>query len=79
MAEHLPECLNELAKELPLTMSKSQAATVMQMSIRTLERAMERGELVGMKSNPGQRCRVIITRAEVLRWMSARVDPGAAR
>lgn len=76
MAKHLPACLEELAKELPLTMAKSEACAVMQLSVRSFERAVKKGEIRALKSHPGQNGKVIVTRAEVLRWMAERV--GAA-
>lgn len=71
----LPECLEELARELPVTLTKAQAAQVMQISVRTFERAVDRGDIQVMKSNDGPTGRVSVTRSEVLRYMAARVVP----
>lgn len=67
---HLPESLAELARELPATMSKADAAMVLTVSTRTIDRAIARGELRVSKTTNGRAGRVIITRAEVLRWMA---------
>lgn len=69
----LPESLVELSRELPLTLSKDQAVEVMHISERTFRRAVARGELRIIKSSEGRSGRVIVTRSEILRWMSERV------
>lgn len=70
---HLPDQLAELAKELPLMMSKADLAMVMTVSTRTIDRAIARGELKVMKSTRGRAGRVVITRAEALRFMSEHI------
>lgn len=69
----LPECLQEMAAELPLTLSRTQAAEVMNVSCRTLDRCIERGEIRAIKSSSRRAARVTVPRAEVLRWMAERV------
>jgi hypothetical protein len=70
---HLPESLVELSKELPLTLTKTQAIEVLHVSERTFTRAVARGDLHVVKSSAGRSGRVTITRSEILRWMSERV------
>ena len=72
-AAKIPECLHDVAAELPLTLSRTQAAEVLNMSCRTLDRCIERGEIRAIKSSTGRGARVTVPRAEVLRWMSERV------
>lgn len=72
--EKLPKCLEELARELPYTLNRAQAVQVMQISLRTFERAVERGELQVIKASSARAGRVSITRSEVLRWMAARMS-----
>lgn len=69
MARHLPPHLTELAAELGQTLTKEQACEVMHMSHRTFVRAVRRGDLAVIKSGDGKSARVIVTRAEIIRWM----------
>lgn len=66
---HLPEALTELATDLPCTMNVDEACKVMLISERTFRRLVRKGEFRVIKGGS----RVIVTRAEVLRWMAERM------
>lgn len=78
----LAPCLVELAEKLPLTLPRADAAKVLCLSLRTFDRAVQVGELTAIKAsgpakpgkskraNPG---RVMVTRSELLRWMTERL------
>ena len=70
---HLPEALTELSKELPLTLSQSEALEVMHVTPRTFRRIVARGEIKVIKASSGDSGRVLIPRSEILRWMSERM------
>lgn len=74
-ARHVPAALAELYKDLPYTLTRAEALVVMGISLRTLSRAIDAGELRVVKTAPGRGGRVVIPRAEVIRWMSARMAP----
>lgn len=68
----LPPFLEELAENLPLTMTKCDAARIAQVSESTLARAVRAHELHVVKTSPARCARVIIMRSELLRWMAER-------
>lgn len=68
----LPECLHELARELPLTLTKEEACDVLRVTRITFERAVAAHELTVIKSGPARQARVLVSRSELLRWMAAR-------
>lgn len=68
----LPDFLRELERELPLTLSKREAANVLRMSVITIDRAIASRELRVVKSGHARSARVIIPRCELLRWMAVR-------
>lgn len=68
----LPEILHELARELPLTLSKDEVCALLKVSRVTFERAVAARELHVIKRGVGRTCGVIVTRSEVLRWMAER-------
>lgn len=72
-SSRIPEALAELARELPLVMTKDQAIQVMHISERTFARIVSRGELKVIKTAAGRSGRVSVTRSEVIRWMAERV------
>lgn len=70
----LPEPLRELAEQLPVTMNKQDAALLMSVSTRTIDRAISEGKLRVMKTSDTKGGRVVITRAELLRFMAERMQ-----
>jgi len=68
----LPESLAELAEQLPLTLTKAEACHVLRMAPITFQRAVNRRELATIKCGPGASARVLVTRRELLRWLSER-------
>jgi excisionase family DNA binding protein len=68
----VPEHLRELAAELPLTMTLGEAAKVLCLHPRSVQRMVAAGELRGMKTIAGASpARVIIPRSELMRWLAA--------
>jgi excisionase family DNA binding protein len=67
-SEELPEHLRELATTLPLTLSLQDAARVLCMHPRSLQRLVAAGELRAMRSKLSGASRVIIPRSELIRW-----------
>lgn len=65
----VPDHLQELAAELPLTLTQQQAANVLCVHERTLQRMVAEGEIRGVRRQLSGRSRVIIPRSEVIRWM----------
>jgi excisionase family DNA binding protein len=72
----LPEQLAEVARELPITMSKAQVAEVLRVCERTVDRAVTAGKLRAIKTADGRAGRVLFTRSEVVRFMAERAVGG---
>jgi excisionase family DNA binding protein len=72
----IPAHLQELAEELPLTLSLKEAANALKMHTRTVQRLIASGELKATRSRLSGGSRVIITRSEVVRWFAARDSLG---
>lgn len=68
----LPEQLAEVARELPITMTKSQVAELLHVCERTVDRAVVAGHLRAIKTSG--RGRVLFTRSDVVRWMAERTS-----
>lgn len=67
----IPDHLRELAAELPLTMTIRDAAKVLCMHSRSVQRMVAAGELRAMKTAAAGSARVIIPRSELMRWLAA--------
>lgn len=74
MIRTLPPELQELAVELPLTLSKTELCDLLKLTRSTVDRAIELKEIRYIKARPGKAGRVIFPRSEVLRWMSERMQ-----
>ena len=68
--ESIPDHLQDLATNLPLTMTLQEAAKVMCMHPRTLQRLIADGGLRATRAKLSGGSRVIITRSEVIRWFA---------
>ena len=67
-AAEIPTHLRELAAELPLTMTLTDAAKVLCMHPRSVQRLVATGELRAMRSKLSGASRVVIPRSELIRW-----------
>lgn len=70
--KQLPEPLQEMARELPLTLSKEQVCDLLHVTRATFERAVRCRKLRVIKG-PERGARVIVPRCEALRWMQERL------
>lgn len=68
-AKKLPDHLREL-ETLPITMGLAQAAKVLNISTRTLQRWIEAGDVQAVRFKRTGSSRVTVTRAEVIRLLS---------
>jgi hypothetical protein len=64
----VPAHLRELAESLPLTLPLQDAAKVLCMHPRSLQRLVASGELRAMRSRQTGAARVIIPRSEIIRY-----------
>jgi hypothetical protein len=70
--EDVPEHLRELAQELPLTLNLQESADVLKMHPRSVQRLIASGELRAMRSHLSGGARIVITRSEIIRYLSTR-------
>lgn len=67
-----PVFLDELASQLPLTLSLAEAAAILKRSKRSVQRMIHDGELHAVKTDASRAARVFIPRSELIRWMTSR-------
>jgi len=72
-ARAVPAELDDLVKELPITLTKEQAVEVLHITLRQFTRLVQRGDIKIVKTSPGRSGRVLVTRSEVVRFMSERL------
>lgn len=68
----IPEHLRELSEELPITLDLKEAAEVMKMHERSVQRLIASGELRATRSKLKGGSRLIITRGAIVQWFMAR-------
>jgi excisionase family DNA binding protein len=65
----VPEYLRELVSELPVMVGIKQAAAVLNMHARTVQRILAAGEMRGIRPKLSGGSRVIIPRSEIVRYL----------
>ena len=68
----IPVHLRELAESLPLTLSPTDVAAVLQVNARTVRRMLARGELHAVRTIAAGSARYVIPRSELIRFMMER-------
>jgi excisionase family DNA binding protein len=68
----IPAHLQELAEELPLTLSLKEAANALKMHTRTVQRLISSGQLRAMRAVLTGGSRILIPRSELVRFLSER-------
>jgi excisionase family DNA binding protein len=71
-AARIPAHLRELVDALPVMLTFRETQAVLHTSTRTLRSMLARGELRYVRSQPAGSARVLIPRAELLRWLIER-------
>lgn len=69
-SDPLPEFLEDIARNLPLTLSTEELAQVLRVSRRTAQRIMSSGAVRTIRTMSTGSARVMVPRSEVLRWLT---------